>query len=122
MHSELEFPLLEYQVLLGCLEKEWEHPQKVQIGVRLQFPQPPQAVESDQLCDTVCYAEISAKLAVVCQSKPFHLIEHLAGCCLQAIVEDISSQIEVEVEVRKIHPPAPHFTGPAIFRLRSSTR
>lgn len=121
MLSELEFPLLEYPVFLGCLPEERDLPQTVQIGIRLQWAQvPPRAVESDQLSDTICYAHIAAKIAEVCQAKPYHLIEHLAGRCLQVIIQEVGPDIRTEVVVTKLHPPAPHFKGPAIFRLRSS--
>lgn len=119
MHSELEFPLLEYQVRLGCLEEEWEHPQRVQISIGLVFLQPPVAIETDRLADTICYAEIAKRIAQVCCAKSYHLIEHLAWCCLREMVGIVGPNIQVKIAVSKLRPPAPYFGGPAIFRLQS---
>lgn len=126
IESLLELPLLQYPVYLGCHKEERMEHQTVLFHVMIFFSGKLPGIETDQLEDTVCYAQIAETLHQVCSLKEYHLIENLAGSCLIALENKIRQwkkspelKIKIKVIVSKQKPPAPHFNGPALFHLQS---
>ncbi|MDR0836136.1 MAG: dihydroneopterin aldolase [Tannerella sp.] len=62
------------------------------------------AVETDDITDTVSYADI---FEIVKQemSKPSKLIEHVAGKILKSIENQFERIIDLTVKISKLHPP-----------------
>ena len=76
--SELEIRAARLHVRLGCGEAERAEPQDVDLGVRVRFASPPQACETDELGDTVCYAKLVDQAHEVAAGREFRTVEHLA--------------------------------------------
>lgn len=64
------------------------------------------AAETDNLDDTVNYAEIYEAVSQV-MLTPSALIEHVAGRIARTLLTDFGQIIRAEVMVTKIHPPMP---------------
>lgn len=63
-----------------------------------------EAAASDDLHDTVSYAQVYDTVLRIARERPFRLIEALAGRLAAAILHDFPVH-RVEVEVRKLLPP-----------------
>ena len=74
----LEVPAIRLEVRLGCEAAERALPQAVDIELRIRFADLPAACWTDELADTVCYAELAALLREHCAQREFRLIERLA--------------------------------------------
>lgn len=66
----------------------------------------PQAILSDELGDTVNYAEMAAVIQEE-MAKPSRLIEHVAGRIAHRILQDFPPIEALTVTVHKEHPPIP---------------
>lgn len=64
----------------------------------------PKAAESDELDDTVNYAE-AAQIVKEEMGKPSKLLEHVAGRIANRLLSDMQLIKEVTVTVHKEHPP-----------------
>jgi len=62
------------------------------------------AVESDNLEDTISYAEIF-DLVKEEMMKPSQLIEHVAGRIMKAMKNKFPQMLETTVKISKLHPP-----------------
>jgi dihydroneopterin aldolase len=62
------------------------------------------AVETDDIADTVNYAEV---FDIVKQemSKPSKLIEHVAGRILESVKKNFAEMLGITVKVSKLYPP-----------------
>jgi 7,8-dihydroneopterin aldolase/epimerase/oxygenase len=68
--------------------------------------------KSDQIDDTVNYAEAFFLIQRIVEGKPFKLIEALADCIASELLHTYTSINEVTVRVIKPHPPFNvHFDG-----------
>ncbi len=105
MGSTLKVHALRLEVRLGCTPDERSRPQPVEWNLELSWKNLPMACESDELSDTICYDELTQKIASVCAANEFKLLEHLAYRALQAIRPQLKSLARVRVAVRKLHPP-----------------
>lgn len=74
----LEVPAIRLDVRLGCQADERAVPQGVEIALRIRFADLPAACWTDDLADTVCYAELAAALREHCATREFRLVERLA--------------------------------------------
>lgn len=75
------------------------------------------ASRSDELADTVDYAEVVAVIAKVVESEHFALLERLAGRIAEATLGLDSRISSVTVTVGKVRPPVPHDLASAAVRL-----
>ncbi len=62
------------------------------------------AVETDDLCDTVSYADVYELLKAE-MLKPSKLIEHVAGRMAQSILNRFPQIVEITISLRKVNPP-----------------
>ncbi|WP_308639920.1 dihydroneopterin aldolase [Paenibacillus silvisoli] len=71
-----------------------------------------EAARTDDLEQTINYAEIHARVKRIVEGPPFKLIEALAGHIASAVLDAYTSVNEVTVSVTKPHPPFEiHFDG-----------
>lgn len=77
------------------------------------------ATVSDQLDDTVDYAQVSAVVARIVEGEPVDLIERLAGMIADEILVD-DRLLGVVVTVRKPEVELPVVAGEAFVTLRRS--
>lgn len=102
---------------LGCSAEERAHPQEVRASLRLEFRETPGACFSDQLEETICYAELCQRLKSVCESGEFATVERMAMACRETLLAYLGEAAEFEIEIHKVHPPIPNLTGGVRFRL-----
>ncbi|WP_202070034.1 dihydroneopterin aldolase [Rickettsia tillamookensis] len=96
-------------VHLGCSTQEKHHAQPVKINIKLLLSTPPPATITDNINDTVCYAEIVRLVQKLSQENHFNLIEYLA-----AQIYDIIYQNFIESKLEKI------FLNVTVTKLKSS--
>jgi dihydroneopterin aldolase len=75
--SRLSVRQIELWVFLGWPKEERQEKQRVLLDIDFTFISPPSACDTDQLDDTVCYAELIEKLDHYLQTKECKLLEHL---------------------------------------------
>lgn len=89
-HScELNIEKLITWIHLGCGSEEKHHAQAVEINIKLIFATPPLATQTDNIDDTICYAETVRLIQKLCQEHRFNLIEHLAARIYDIIYHDL---------------------------------
>lgn len=113
-------------VHLGHSSEEKYHAQLVSVNVELIFADPPKALTTDSLEDTVCYFQIIQVIQRACQDKQFNLVEYLTAEIYTAVYQALSSQSQsvaiagVNITVHKIHPPIPGLHGGILFTYSGS--
>lgn len=93
-------------VHLGCLPQERYHPQEVRFGLEVRFLQPPKAISSDELTDSVCYTRLAETINTVATNKEYKMIEHLANEVLKNLRDILPiSNYQIRLRLHKVHPP-----------------
>ncbi len=95
---------MEFYAYHGALPEEQILGQKFNIDVEL-YCSLEKAGETDNLNDTVSYAEIYDIIKNIVQNNKFRLIERLAHCISQEILSKYKKISEILVSIRK--PQAP---------------
>ena len=75
------------QAHLGCLPEERRARQEVRLSVEFRFETPPPAATSDELQDTVCYAEVSSALKSHIEAR-----EYTIDGLVRAIVGHVTTE------------------------------
>lgn len=109
--SVLRLNDLSLAVHLGCGPEERAETQEVRMSVEFRFLQTPVAERSDDLTDTICYARASAILKEICTGREFHLIEHMAFECENALRRMVEGRAQLALRVHKVRPPVPGLLG-----------
>lgn len=99
------------QVRLGCELPERASPQEVRVQIEFRFNQTPTAYWTDQLVDTVCYAQISESVRELCEAKEYRLIEALSRDIYESVVSLANSKAALRITVHKVRPPVPSLAG-----------
>ena len=110
-----------FELLLFCgvLPEEQERIQPFRFDIDMEVDMT-RASETDELEDTVSYAEVMDKLADTLGGERFSLLERLAGRTAELVLEN-PLVLEVTVKIKKLRPPVPHAvntTGVRIHRGR----
>lgn len=110
-----------FELLLFCgvLPSEQEQIQPFRFDIDMQVDMATSS-ETDELDDTVSYADVMDVLADSLVGQRFKLLERLAGRTAELILEN-PLVLSVVVEVAKLRPPVPHSvdtTGVRIHRTR----
>jgi len=101
---------------LGCTAEERLTPQEVRVSLVFRFNEPPQALFSDDLEDTICYARISAMIQEHCQSREYKLIERVAEEVFTLVREYCGPRAQLAVSIHKVRPPVPALAGGTIYQ------
>ncbi len=95
----------------GVYEEENRLGQRFYVDVELMLPLHKSGL-SDQLEDTINYAEACALIQAIVEGKPFKLLEALAEHIASQLLANYTNIREVKVQVNKPHPPmALHMDG-----------
>ncbi len=90
---------------LGVYDFEQQTAQEVLLDLCVAYHQIPKGCFSDQLEDTVCYADINALLIQTALKKRYQLIEHLAYTLLHAVVDMLKEySVDIYLELHKKPP------------------
>ncbi len=109
---------LELQANHGASADERRSTRRFQVDAELTFAMG-RAVESDRLSETVNYYEVCELLLKVGTERTHHLLESLAGDML-AELRRRWPHAQVQIEVRKLHPPCPGNPDYTAILLRSN--
>lgn len=105
---------------LGNSVEEQANPQPISIYIQLSFLNKPLACTTDNLSDSVCYAEIVELIRNITQNKTFNLLEHLTNYLdteIYQYLEKISPNVKLKIIVTKLSPPVPNIFGGVAFEL-----
>ena len=105
MHGTISIRDLEFQGRHGASADERKSTRRFQVDVQLHGDLSA-AVASDRLPDTVDYHAVCELLEELGTTRTFHLLEGLAGAMVAAMAERWPA-MQIELEVRKLHPPCP---------------
>ena len=111
-HHCIKLHDLRLSLHLGWLEEERRQKQVVSVSISLKFLSMPQGCATDDLAETVCYAELAQKITAHCQQKSYQLIEYLAYDIYQKIKS--LHAIDCQVTVWK-QPAIENLQGGASF-------
>ena len=115
--SLLEFRGARLSVRLGCGAEERALPQPVDLDVSVRFAEPPAACASDDLGDTVCYADLIEAARGFVANREFKLVEHLAHELHRVLRPLVPPKADLWLRVTKLHPPVPDLLGGVSFAL-----
>ncbi|MNI08275.1 Dihydroneopterin aldolase [compost metagenome] len=95
----------------GVYAEENKLGQRYTVDAELKFPLDKPG-QSDDLNDTINYAEVFFKIKAIVEERTYHLIEALAENIASELLQTYTSIHEVTIRVVKPHPPFPvHFEG-----------
>lgn len=116
----LEVPALRLDVRLGCTADERRVPQAVDLALTIRFAAPPAACWSDELADTVCYAELASVARSHCAEREFKLVERLA-CELHALLSAaLPPGATLALTATKVGPPVAGLAGGVRFTIAAA--
>ena len=93
------------EVYLGVYDFEQQQMQKVMLDLSITYHKAPKACISDDLKETICYANINEILVKTALKKRYQLIEHLAQSLLDALKAAlIAYQVDIYLELYKKPP------------------
>ena len=104
-HGTISVRDLEFQGRHGASADERKSTRRFQVDVDLSGDLS-RAIKSDRLPDTVDYQAVCTIVNDIGTSRTFHLLEGLAGAMVDAIAARFPA-LDLELEVRKLHPPCP---------------
>lgn len=116
VHHSLSLQNLRLFVRLGCEVWERSAPQEVLVSIELRFAAPPAGVLSDELTDTVCYADIAQSVLEHCQNREYKLVEKMGLDIYHLVKEKAGKKDQVAISVHKVQPPIPRLSGGSIYR------
>lgn len=98
---------LRFYTYNGVLPEEKKLGQQIALDIEMQTSLK-KAGQSDDVADTVSYAEVTEKVSELVQSKSFDLMEALVSAILDVIEENFGGQLtKAIVKVRKYSVPMP---------------
>ena len=104
-------------VRLGCEAQERSIPQAVSFTVSFAFPDIPKACQTDNLEDTICYADACESIRKVAECKEYRLVEHLADEVFRSLRSLVNSKVKITLLTKKVNPPVEGLSGGAHFEL-----
>lgn len=113
----LEVPAIRLEVRLGCEAAERAVPQAVEIELRIRFADLPAACWTDELADTVCYAELAALLREHCAHREFRLVERLALELSGVVRARLPDGARLTLSAVKLAPPVPELVRGVRFTI-----
>lgn len=115
--TTLEIPAIRLGVRLGCEAPERATPQAVDLGLLIDFATAPHACTSDELADTVCYAELADAVRAHCAEREFRLVERLARELREVVRARLPHDAGLALTVTKVAPPVPGLSGGVRFTI-----
>jgi dihydroneopterin aldolase/2-amino-4-hydroxy-6-hydroxymethyldihydropteridine diphosphokinase len=105
------------QVHLGCGKEERLVSQEVRVSLEIRFPELLKAAKTDELTDTICYADLCEAIRKIAGLQEYKLIEKLGLDCFQAVRELAGPGNQIALEIHKVRPPVQDLQGGSIYRL-----
>ncbi len=102
---------------LGCSSDERAQLQEVRASVKIEFSRLPQVCLSDELVDTVCYADLCSAIKKVAEAKSFKTVEHLSHEIHLRIRQIIPEEHRWYLAVQKVKPPIDGLKNGVTFQI-----
>lgn len=112
---------LRFSTVIGVFTEERQQPQPVELDVILQTL-PLLACRTDDLDQTISYADVFEQIRDIVETSKFLLVERLAGQVAETLLRSHAALMAVDIEVRKPEAPLPGVfkaAGVAISRRRA---
>ena len=113
----LEIRSLVLGVHLGCEAVERVQAQDVAFSVQLRFHRAPKGAQTDEISDSVCYADVSQAVRKVITGREFKLIERLGHAVFDEVKMLAGEQAAVRVEVHKLNPPVADLRNGSVYTV-----
>ena len=113
----LDIEAIRLQVRLGCMPEERAVPQAVEVKLTIRFATLPAACWTDELADTVCYAELAQLAREHCAGREFRLIERLALELHGLVRARLPKGARLALTVAKLAPPVPELERGVRFTI-----
>jgi dihydroneopterin aldolase len=114
----MDIDRLRLNVHLGCSADERTRPQPVEVSLSIHFKKNVEALQSDQLSDTVCYQDVCDQIKIAASTKEYNTVEHLAFEIRREIQPLLRTAASADLAVHKIQPPIENLIGGVTIRLR----
>lgn len=120
MIATLEIKKLILELNIGVEQEERNKLQDIEFNITINFAQPPKACTSNQINDTICYADLVEKIKIFCSNHSFKLIEHLCFKLYEYLTKDcLSLKDTLILQVCK-NPPIENVKGKCCFTIKDS--
>ncbi|WP_025002111.1 dihydroneopterin aldolase [Prevotella dentasini] len=103
MSSCIHLKGLRFHAFIGVGEQEQKVGNEYVVDLRLRYPFA-RAMESDDVADTLNYAEVFAVVKAV-MAQPCRLLEHAAGNLARRLEESFPEISALDIELTKLNPP-----------------
>lgn len=100
-NGTLRIKELELKVNLGWRDKEQLSPQAIMCDIEVYFNNEPEAANTDDLADTICYDKLIQKIRAHISPKSYRLVEHLAKEIYDIVKNELPAQGVAIVSVTK---------------------
>lgn len=111
---------LELMVNLGWTQSEQMTKQTVLVDLEIIFPHPPQACQTDNLNDTLCYHSLIEKLQENIPPKSYKLIEYLGASIYSTAKKYLPPATKLRITITK-YPIIPGLRGGVSFSYEHSS-
>jgi dihydroneopterin aldolase len=115
-HASLALHQLALDVYLGWPDEECQHKQTVEVDIKIEFLQLPQACVSDHLQDTFSYDHVIAKIIETTSTPKYRLLEHLGHEIYLLVKSLLTPATKISVRVKK-YPAIAALKGGASFTI-----
>ena len=95
----------------GVLSHEKKTPQTFIVDVQIETDVVVQAGITDDVNDTINYADVYLHIQTIMNGEPVNLIETLAKKISDTLIANFCEAIAVTTKVTKVRPPIETFTG-----------
>lgn len=99
MNSQLILEKLNLHAKLGHTAKERHLPQRISLQIKLGFDHLLDACTTDNLINTICYADLADDLQQFCDDRSFKLIEALTYQLYQFLKIKLSEKINGKISI-----------------------
>ncbi len=114
VNSKLFIADIRLWLKVGCSEEEQLFPTCISIDIEMLFNT--NAVHSDDLKETVCYAKVVKRVSEFCLARSFHLIEYIAGSVHRVVQDMVEIPVEkITIKVTKLVSPIENIHGGVSF-------
>ena len=113
--SVISLSNLKLAVNLGVTKEERDVRQQVNISFKFYLKDAPEACTTDNIHDTVCYAEMAEIVRRHCNKKDFKLLEYLCYFLYREVRKNIPPDIKIWIGVEKCNPPIEGLVGSTAF-------
>jgi dihydroneopterin aldolase len=97
MKTQLTLKNYKLKINLGWTEAERQTKQTVYLDIKIRFLEPPKAVLTDKIAETICYEELTKSIDEFCVDKSFKLLEYFAHELYKFLHDKIAANMMLRV-------------------------